>query len=127
MSQKTRVGILGATGMVGQRFVSLLANHPWFEITALGASERSAGKRYCEAVEGRWQMPTALPEKIANERVLEVQEDIDRICRDADIVFSALDMDKETIKKVEERYAAHEVGVVSNNSAHRWTDDVPMM
>lgn len=124
---KLRVGILGATGMVGQRFISLLENHPWFEVTCLAASPQSAGKTYEEAVSGRWLMKTPIPEKIRNMKLLSVEEDFDEIVKNTDLVFSAIDADKEKIKKIEERYAAAGVAVVSNNSAHRWTEDVPML
>ncbi len=125
--KKIDVGILGATGMVGQRFVSLLANHPWFEITKLAASPRSAGKLYKEAVKGRWVMKAQIPKKVSNMNVLSVKEDIEKISPNVRIVFSALDLDKAIIKKIEENYASHGVFVVSNNSAHRWTEDVPMI
>lgn len=120
MSEKLRVGILGATGMVGQRFISLLENHPWFEVTAVAASPRSAGKTYEDAVGDRWKMDTPMPEtvkKLVVRNVLEVEE----MCKDVDFVFSAVDMSKDEIKKIEEAYAKCETPVVSNNSAHRWT------
>ena len=126
MSEKLRVGILGATGMVGQRFISLLENHPWFEVTAVAASPRSAGKAYEDAVGDRWKMDTPMPEtvkKLVVRNVLEVEE----MCKDVDFVFSAVDMSKDEIKKIEEAYAKCETPVVSNNSAHRWTPDVPMV
>lgn len=126
MSEKLRVGILGATGMVGQRFISLLENHPWFEVTAVAASPRSAGKTYEDAVGDRWKMDTPMPEtvkKLVVRNVLEVEE----MCKDVDFVFSAVDMSKDEIKKIEEAYAKCETPVVSNNSAHRWTPDVPMV
>lgn len=126
MSEKLRVGILGATGMVGQRFISLLENHPWFEVTTLAASQRSAGKSYEEAVGGRWKMDTPMPEavkKMVVKNVIEVEE----VASEVDFVFSAVDMSKEEIKKIEEDYAKTETPVVSNNSAHRWTPDVPMV
>lgn len=126
-NQKIPVGILGATGMVGQRFVSLLENHPFFEVVVLAASPRSAGKKYSEALDGRWVMEKPIPEKIEDLTVLAVEEDLEKIASQVRLVFSAIDLDKETIKKIEEAYAARGVAVVSNNSAHRWTEDVPMI
>ena len=125
MSDKLRVGILGGTGMVGQRFISLLENHPWFEVVLIAASPRSAGKTYEEAVGGRWKMTTPMPEAVKNLVVLDVNE-IEKIAAEVDFVFSAVDMTKDGIKAIEEAYAKAEVPVVSNNSAHRWTPDVPM-
>ncbi len=125
MSEKLRVGILGGTGMVGQRFISLLENHPWFEVVLIAASPRSAGKTYEEAVGGRWKMTTPMPEAVKNLVVLDVNE-IEKIAAEVDFVFSAVDMTKDEIKAIEEAYAKAEVPVVSNNSAHRWTPDVPM-
>ncbi|MBC8532150.1 aspartate-semialdehyde dehydrogenase [Gehongia tenuis] len=124
--KRWNVGIVGATGMVGQRFVTLLADHPWFELTSLAASARSAGKTYTEAVGTRWAMTTPIPEKIASMVVLNASE-IDRVCENVDFVFCAVDMKKEEIRALEEAYARHEVPVVSNNSAHRHTPDVPML
>lgn len=124
--KKYRVGILGATGMVGQRFVTLLAGHPWFEIAALAASARSAGKTYGEAVAGRWKLEAPMPEAVAAMPVADVQ-DIDAIAAQVDFVFSAVDMKKDEIRAVEEAYARWEIPVISNNSAHRWTPDVPMV
>lgn len=126
MSNKIKAGILGATGTVGQRFVSLLVNHPWFEISALAASERSAGKTYEEALGGRWNMNIPLPKHIGDMTVQNIR-DIDYISQQVDFVFSAVNMPKEEIKVIEEEYAKHEIPVVSNNSAHRWTSDVPMI
>lgn len=126
MDRKIKVGILGATGMVGQRFVTLLADHPWFEITALAASARSAGKTYEEAVGGRWKMQTPMPDSVKGITVEDVA-DVDRVSGMADMCFSAVDMSKEEIKAIEEAYARTETPVVSNNSAHRWTPDVPMI
>ncbi len=126
MSSKLRVGILGATGMVGQRFISLLENHPWFEVTTVAASPRSAGKTYEEAVGGRWKMTTPMPEAVKNLIVYNVNE-VGQVAAEVDFVFSAVDMTKEEIKAIEEAYAKAEVPVVSNNSAHRWTPDVPMV
>ena len=126
MEKKLRVGILGATGMVGQRFITLLANHPWYEITALAASPRSAGKTYEEAVGDRWKMDTPMPEAVKKLVVLNVN-DVEHVASTVDFVFSAVDMSKEEIKVIEEAYAKTETPVVSNNSAHRWTPDVPMV
>ena len=126
MSEKLKVGILGATGMVGQRFISLLENHPWFEVTTVAASERSAGKTYEEAVGIRWKMTTSMPQGVKNLVVMNVNE-VEKVADQVDFVFSAVDMTKEEIKKIEEAYAKTETPVVSNNSAHRWTPDVPMV
>lgn len=126
MSEKLRVGILGGTGMVGQRFISLLENHPWFEVVTIAASPRSAGKTYEEAVGGRWKMQTPMPEAVKNIVVKNVN-DIEAVAGEVDFCFSAVDMTKEEIKKIEEDYAKAEIPVVSNNSAHRWTPDVPMI
>ncbi len=124
---KMKVGILGATGMVGQRFITLLENHPWFEVSCVAASPNSAGKRYAEAVKGRWKMQENVPIRTGMLVVKKVEEDIGEICRQVDFVFSALDMEKEKIKEIEEAYASRDIPVVSNNSAHRWTEDVPMI
>lgn len=126
MSEKLRVGILGGTGMVGQRFISLLENHPWFEVVAIAASPRSAGKTYEEAIGGRWKMTTPMPEAVKKIVVQDVS-DVDSVASKVDFVFSAVDMTKDEIKKIEEEYAKTETPVVSNNSAHRWTPDVPMV
>ncbi len=126
MSEKLKVGILGGTGMVGQRFISLLENHPWFEVTAIAASPRSAGKTYEEAVGGRWKMDSPMPEAVKNLSVMNVNE-VEKAAAEVDFVFSAVDMTKEEIRKIEEDYAKTETPVVSNNSAHRWTPDVPMV
>ena len=126
MSEKLKVGILGGTGMVGQRFISLLENHPWFEVTLVAASERSAGKTYEEAVGGRWKMPKPMPEAVKSLVVYNVNE-VEEVASQVDFVFSAVDMSKEEIKAIEEAYAKTETPVVSNNSAHRWTKDVPMV
>ena len=123
---KLRAGILGATGMVGQRFVSLLENHPWFEVVLVAASPRSAGKTYEEAVGDRWKMDTPMPEAVKKLVVKNVNE-VEAIAAEVDFVFSAVDMSKDEIKAIEEAYAKAEVPVVSNNSAHRWTPDVPMI
>ena len=126
IDKKFRVGILGATGMVGQRFITILADHPWFEICVLAASSRSKGLKYSEAVEGRWKLEIPMPEKVKDMLVYDVA-DIDYISKEVDFVFSAVDMTKEEIKAIEEAYAKAEVPVVSNNSAHRMTKDVPMV
>ena len=126
MSEKLRVGILGATGMVGQRFISLLENHPWFEVVTVAASPRSAGKTYEEAVGGRWKMTTPMPEAVKKLIVKDVNE-VEAISSEVDFVFSAVDMTKDEIRAIEEAYAKAETPVVSNNSAHRWTPDVPMV
>lgn len=126
MSQKLKVGILGATGMVGQRFISLLEDHPWFEVVTVAASPRSAGKTYEEAVGGRWKMATPMPEAVKKLVVMDVNE-VEQVATTVDFVFSAVDMTKEEIKAIEEKYAKTETPVVSNNSAHRWTPDVPMV
>lgn len=126
MSDRLKVGILGGTGMVGQRFIALLEDHPWFEVTTIAASPRSAGKTYEEAVGGRWKMTTPMPEAVKNLVVLNVNE-VEKVASEVDFVFSAVDMTKEEIKKIEEAYAKTETPVVSNNSAHRWTPDVPMV
>lgn len=125
--KKFKVGILGATGMVGQRFLALLDSHPWFEVSLVAASPRSAGKQYKDAVAGRWNMPTAIPAKVAKLTVQAVEADLAQISSTVDFVFCALDLDKAQIKQIEDRYAAAGVPVVSNNSAHRWTADVPMI
>lgn len=122
-----RVGIIGATGMVGQRFATLLENHPWFEVKALAASPRSAGKTYEEAAGKRWAMQIPMPEKMKNMIVLNAVDDIEKIGELVDFVFCAVDMKKDEIKALEEKYAKAEIPVVSNNSAHRGTPDVPMV
>ena len=126
MEKKLRVGILGATGMVGQRFITLLAGHPWYEITALAASPRSAGKSYEAAVGGRWKMQSPMPEAVKGMTVMNVNE-VEKVAAGVDFVFSAVDMTKDEIRAIEEAYAKTETPVVSNNSAHRWTPDVPMV
>ena len=126
MSDKLKVGILGATGMVGQRFISLLENHPWFEVVTVAASPRSAGKTYEEAVGDRWKMDTPMPEAVKKLVVYNVNE-VEKVAATVDFVFSAVDMTKDEIKAIEEAYAKTETPVVSNNSAHRWTEDVPMV
>ncbi len=126
MDKKLKVGILGATGMVGQRFISLLEGHPWFEVAAVAASPRSAGKTYEEAVGGRWKMAAAMPGSVRGLTVMDVN-DVGRVAKGVDFVFSAVDMKKDEIMAIEEAYARTETPVVSNNSAHRWTPDVPMV
>ena len=126
MEERLKVGILGGTGMVGQRFIALLEDHPWFEVTTIAASPRSAGKTYEEAVGGRWKMTTPMPEAVRNIVVKNVNE-VAEVAAEVDFVFSAVDMTKEEIRKIEEEYAKTETPVVSNNSAHRWTPDVPMV
>ncbi|MBQ8209694.1 MAG: aspartate-semialdehyde dehydrogenase [Clostridia bacterium] len=125
--KKYKVGIIGATGMVGQRFITLLSDHPWYDITVLAASPRSAGKTYAEALGNRWVMKTEMPEAVKNMIVLDATSDIQKIADTVDFVFCAVDMQKDEIKALEEAYAKAECPVVSNNSAHRFTDDVPMI
>jgi len=124
--QKFKVGILGATGMVGQRFIALMENHAWFEVVTLAASERSAGKTYEEVVRDKWKMKTPMPEAVKDIVILNVNE-VEKVAETVDFVFSAVDMEKEAIQQIEEAYAKTETPVVSNNSAHRWTKDVPMV
>ena len=126
MEKKLRVGILGATGMVGQRFISLLENHPWYEVVTVAASPRSAGKTHEEAVGDRWKMTTPMPEAVKKLVVMNVNE-VEKVAASVDFVFSAVDMTKDEIRAIEEEYAKTETPVVSNNSAHRWTPDVPMV
>ena len=121
------VGVIGATGMVGQRFMLLLENHPWFHVTVLAASARSAGKTYTEAVGNKWAFDCAMPAKYADMIVMDAEADVDEIASKVDFVFCAVNMDKAKIRALEERYAKKEVPVVSNNSAHRFTADVPMV
>lgn len=125
--EKLKVGILGATGMVGQRFLTLLENHPWFNPVLVAASSSSAGKKYEEAVKNRWKLDVKIPEYAKDMVLLDLINDMDEIASKVDFVFCAVDMDKEEIKKLEEEYAKKEVPVVSNNSANRWTKDVPMV
>lgn len=125
--KKIPVGVLGATGMVGQRFVELLSNHPWFEIKVLAASPKSSGKSYKEAVSGRWVSKNSVPKEVARIKVLSAEDDMEEISKNVRLVFSAMDLDKNRIKKIEEAYAASGVFVVSNNSAHRDSADVPMI
>ena len=122
-----KVGIIGATGMVGQRFATLLENHPWFHVAALAASPRSAGKTYEEAVGNRWAMQKPMPESMKQMVLFDATADVDKIAGMVDFVFCAVDMKKDEIRALEERYAKAECPVVSNNSAHRFTPDVPMV
>ena len=126
MSEKLKVGILGGTGMVGQRFISILENHPWFEVTTIAASPRSVGKTYAQAVGDRWNLDTPMPKGVKDLVVTNVNE-VEQVASEVDFVFSAGDMSKDEIKRIEEDYAKTETPVVSNNSAHRWTKDVPMV
>lgn len=121
------VGIIGATGMVGQRFATLLENHPWFKVTALAASSRSAGKTYEEAVGTRWQMTTAMPESMKNMTVFDAEKDLKKIAESVDFVFCAINMDKQKTRELEEAYVKAECPVISNNSANRGVPDVPMI
>ena len=125
--KKYKVGIIGGTGMVGQRFVTLMENHPWFQLTAIAASPRSAGKTYEEAVANRWAMQSPIPEEAKALVVLDAQADVEKMASLVDFVFCAVDMKKDEIRALEETYAKAECPVVSNNSAHRWTEDVPMV
>ena len=127
MKQQFNVGIIGATGMVGQRFATLLENHPWFNVTTLAASPRSAGKTYEEAVSKKWAMDTPIPEKMKSIVMMDATGDIDKIASQVDFVFCAVDMKKDEIKKLEEAYAKAECPVISNNSANRGVEDVPMV
>ncbi len=122
-----RVGIIGATGMVGQRFITLLENHPWFHVSVLAASSRSAGKTYEEALGGRWQMTSPLPESIKSMVVLDAEKDREKIAESVDFVFCAVNLDKQKTRELEEAYALAECPVISNNSAHRGDPDVPMI
>ena len=125
--KKYKVGIIGATGMVGQRFITLMDNHPWFELTVLAASARSAGKPYEEALANRWALNMPMPESAKRLIVMDAEADAEKIASMVDFVFCAVDMKKEEIRALEEKYAKLECPVVSNNSANRWTDDVPMV
>ncbi len=127
MKAKYNVGIIGATGMVGQRFITLLADHPWYDIKALAASPRSAGKAYKDAVGKKWCMKGDIPENVADMTVMNAQDDVEKIAAMVDFVFCAVDMKKDDIKALEYAYAKAECPVVSNNSAHRHTPDVPMI
>ena len=125
--KKYKVGVIGATGMVGQRFLTLLENHPWFELTALAASARSAGRPYSEAIEGRWMMSTPIPAAALQMPVYDASADVEKIASMVDFVFCAVNMKKDEIRALEEAYAKAECPVMSNNSAHRATADVPMI
>ncbi len=122
-----KVGVVGCTGMVGQRFVTLLENHPWFQLTAVAASARSAGKFYGEAVAARWAMEVEIPEGAKGLTILDAEADAEKLAAQVDFIFCAVDMKKEEIRALEEKYAKLECPVVSNNSANRWTEDVPMV
>src|SRR3989344_9050994 len=124
--RKISVGIIGATGMVGQRFITLLHNHPYFEITSLVASPSSAGKKYADAVKGRWYMDAKIPRTVAEIKVQSL-DNLDDIAAKTRAVFCALDMDKKEIQQIEFQLASRGLAVISNNSAHRWTEEVPMM
>ena len=126
MENKFRVGVIGATGMVGQRFISLLEKHPWFDVVCVAASACSAGRTYENAVSGRWKMTAPIPEKVKGLMVCDAS-DVETVAGQVDFVFSAVDMSKEEIRSIEDAYAKTETPVVSNNSAHRWTPDVPMV
>ncbi len=125
--KKFRVGILGATGMVGQRFITLLENHPWFSIVSLAASPQSAGKQYEVAVKGKWNMQKEIPKNIKNLIVKSVADDTNEIVKEVDFVFCALNLEKDAVKKIENQYAQAGLPVVSNNSANRFTPDIPML
>lgn len=125
--KKYKVGIIGATGMVGQRFSVILSNHPWFDVVCLAASPRSAGKKYKDAVNGKWKLKEEMPAEIGELTVFNAEEDVEKIAAMVDFVFCAVDMKKDEIKALEEKYAKAECPVVSNNSAHRHTPDVPMV
>ena len=125
--KKYNVGIIGCTGMVGQRFATLLENHPWFNVTALAASSRSAGKTYKSVVEKRWAMKTPIPTSMADMIILDAVADMDEVVSKVDFVFCAVDMKKDEIRALEEAYAKKECPVVSNNSANRGVEDVPMV
>ena len=124
--EKLRVGVLGGTGMVGQRFIQILENHPWFEVTEIAASPRSAGKTYGEAVGDRWKLDGEVPACVKDIVIRDIN-DIQGVTENVDFVLSAVNMSKDEIRKIEEDYAKTETPVVSNNSAHRWTPDVPMI
>ena len=126
MDKKLKVAILGATGMVGQRFISLLEDHPWFEVGEIAASPRSAGKTYKEATGERWKLEKPMPD-VVKDMVIKDVSDVASVSEDVDFCFSAVDMTKDEIRRIEEEYALAETPVVSNNSAHRWTPDVPMI
>ena len=123
--KRYQVGIIGGTGMVGQRFVTLLENHPWFQLTAIAASARSAGKSYWEAVCDRWALDIPCPEAAKSLTVLDAEADAEKLAGMVDFCFCAVDMPKDAIRALEKTYAKLECPIVSNNSAHRWTEDVP--
>ncbi|MCX6694869.1 MAG: aspartate-semialdehyde dehydrogenase [Candidatus Altiarchaeota archaeon] len=123
---KLKVGVLGATGMVGQNYVRLLENHPWFEVSFVAASEKSAGKKYADSVAGRWHMPTGIPNAVQGLMVEDANK-VDKAVGRCDFVFSAMEMDKQVVRDLENEYAAAGIPVLSNSSAHRWTEDVPMI
>lgn len=125
--KKYKVGIIGATGMVGQRFCVILSNHPWFDVVCLAASPRSAGKKYKDAVNGKWKLKEEMPAQVADMVVYNAEDDVEKIAAQVDFVFCAVDMKKDEIRALEEKYAKAECPVVSNNSAHRHTPDVPMV
>ena len=125
--KKYKVGVVGCTGMVGQRFITLLENHPWFQLTAIAASARSAGKPYEEAVSGRWKMDTPIPEEAKQLVIYDIDAQMKEFTDQIDFTFCAVDMDKDATRALEERIAKMECPVVSNNSAHRFTPDVPMV
>jgi aspartate-semialdehyde dehydrogenase len=125
--KKINAGILGATGMVGQRFITLLGRHPWFNVVALAASPKSAGLSYKKAVADKWKMEEPIPSDLEEVKVLAVKDDLETVASQVDLVFSCLDMEKEDIQNIEIAYAAAGIPVASNNSAHRWTKDVPMI
>ncbi|HEX3025752.1 MAG TPA: aspartate-semialdehyde dehydrogenase [Clostridia bacterium] len=125
--KKYRVGIIGGTGMVGQRFATLLNNHPWFDVTVIAASSRSKGKTYSQAVDGRWAMKEPIPEKLKDLIVYDAVTDVAEVSKNVDFVFCAVDMKKDEIKALEETYAKAECPIISNNSANRFTPDVPMI
>ena len=122
-----RVGILGATGMVGQRFITFLSHHPWFSVRVLAASAKSSGRPYTEVMKDRWVMDTPIPPDLQHMIVYDLHADAEKIVNEVDLVFCAVNMDQDATKALEERYAKLECPVISNNSAHRWTDDVPMV
>lgn len=126
MSEKLKVGVIGATGMVGQNYVRLLSNHPWFEVAYVAASPRSAGKRYSDAVAGRWHMIEDIPEEV-KELTVQDANIVENAVGKCSIIFSAVEMDNETVKELESKYASMDFAVVSNNKAHRHTDDVPVI
>jgi len=126
MTQKLKVGIVGGTGMVGQRFVELLNQHPWFEVTTIAASSKSAGRTYEESVQGRWKLASPIPEEVKNIVVLDASK-VEEVASQVDFIFCAVDMPKDQIKALEEAYAKTGTPVISNNSAHRWTPDIPMV